>query len=763
MRWKPELEAGTDLKVALAAALILALMAAGAPVHGQADLKESVTILGSTAANDALTIPAPAGRVSLVLLVRNPPTGHPSGELRALPFSTQDQAIATAKVRTAGSGAAGESASINLDRMGQIPFTVEFDRLRPEKTYRGQLVLSSGNLVHQWTLTVTTPGRGVLAVDPVGVQKVVALSPFERSPFSFSFTVRDKSDGGPYSHLRARFQPASTANSKAIDSTLSLDSITFGDREAPLDLFLRHASSRGADDGGLSLARERTFTAWVGPLSPGEYGGTLQFAADETADDATDAKLPLVIQVRHHWWLPVLVICLGSAIGWFTSRFVIGKRKARQWAEKVKGLRARAEYLAHVSAPRSGWEFPCEGVSLGYARAAVALSRLAKQAASTMEIIIHGDEIEELGKSIEFRLSALEALRDVRLRVQPVADGRPAAQLAIGRLLRHATNLLEGPKFGDLEQAALTRDLGAIAKWADAATFGDMYRQALLDRRRSSECPEISDTQGYQGPARAQLDQVMKLLPDDQAISQQTTPAALRQSDQLIARVALLWREREQPWAGALAAADAAGKSLDELFHEVDLGYWNLVKAEANAGHLRIEMASAHETLLTYQVIEMNLIPQTTILKVDRMRRHPMRVVWEIQPPVGQSRAMESDGLTLVQYFPFEGPVSVQAFLCWDNNKVKASDPLQFQVARNRDYAKNGMVPTDWTEYLSIVVALLFAGVTGMVSQYDSTFGTVNQYMALFLWAAGAGTGGNLFSQLGSTSAPGGQAKVGFS
>lgn len=56
-----------------------------------------------------------------------------------------------------------------------------------------------------------------------------------------------------------------------------------------------------------------------------------------------------------------------------------------------------------------------------------------------------------------------------------------------------------------------------------------------------------------------------------------------------------------------------------------------------------------------------------------------------------------------------------------------------------------------------IVIAAGFAVATAMGAQYDSTFGSFGQYLALFVWAAGAGTGGNLFKQLGSASTPGGQ------
>ena len=70
------------------------------------------------------------------------------------------------------------------------------------------------------------------------------------------------------------------------------------------------------------------------------------------------------------------------------------------------------------------------------------------------------------------------------------------------------------------------------------------------------------------------------------------------------------------------------------------------------------------------------------------------------------------------------------------------------------------MLSRDLTEYAAIAAAALFAVITAMGTQYDSTFGTMTQYFAMFIWAAGAGTGGNLFSQLGTSSAPGGAAAV---
>jgi hypothetical protein len=743
-----------------------------APTPLKSVLNQSVTIVGANDNNDALSMAVPLGTpLSLILVVKEPPAGHPRGELRTFPFASQGEqppAIATAKLRTGESNAtviaaAGESAPVALDKPGQIAFSFEFERLRPGKTYKGQLFLASADLLHHWDITLTTGGRGTVAVDPVGTLKFVTFPPFTSvGPFagtgSFSFTLYDKSEGGPYHRVRVRFEPSAPANSKALTSTFSLDTLSFWEKDKPVDLEQRDAGGHGANGGDVTLTSARTFTTRVAPLSPGEYSGALHFAADGAADDAAEAKLPLMIQVRHHWLLPIVVILFGSVVGWFSSKYVVGARKARDLSRQVKELRARADFLVRPSDPPAGWEFPNEAGSLGFARVLVTLNRLAKLTASTMEVLIHGDEIEQLRQRAELRLSALESLRIVRLHVQPAAHGRPAAQRAIGRLLRSATDLLERPTFGEAEQADLTKLVDVIQAWANAATFGAAYQQALLDRRRSNECPELPDVQGLAaGPVRAQLERLCKLMPSEQAITELTAPLDLKDSDENMARIALLWRVRAQAWAGELAAAYAADGTLHDLFHAVDTNLWNTLKTAAKDGHLVLELDSAgQDKPQTYEVVEMDLASRMPGLEVKDVRYHPLRVGWRIRSPGGDVRTTDTDGLTLVQYFPSKGSVKVEASLRWAGEEIPIETPLSFHVEQNPEYVKRGMFTTEWTEYAAITVAALFAIVTAMGTQYDSTFGTFTQYVTLFVWAAGAGTGGNLFSQLGTTSAPGG-------
>jgi hypothetical protein len=698
----------------------------------------------------------------LILLVKEvPPAGHDRGELRVSLFSSQGEqppGVAAAKIRTGESDpktspAASETATVQLDKKGEIAFSLEFDRLRPGKTYKGQLFLTSDGLHHHWDLTFTTGGRGTIAVEPVGTLKFVRLPLIGDSDTgSFSFTLLDKSDSGPYQHLGIRFEPSAAANTKALSSNFTLDALSFWDNaNKRVDLERRDPGT------AVTLDKARTFTARIGPLTPGEYSGTLRFIADEATDDAAEAKLPLLIQVRHHWILPVVLILVGSVFGWFTSKYVVGARRARELSRQIAELRARADYLARKSASRAGWEFPSEGGSLGFARLGVALNRLARMAGSTMVVILDEKEIEEQRRRAEMRLGALESLQEVRLKVQPFADARPAAQLAIGRTLRQATDLLERPSFGELEKAALTKLLEQAEAWADPSKMNETYQKAVLARRLGSECPNKPDIDAVDKETlRTQLYALYDALPKEDQIKGQTELRDLKSSDEAMARIILLWRERSRPWAEDLAAAYASGKTApQDLFNEVDRLVWNFLKKEATDKKLELRPAS-QETPQTYKVVEIDL--DSTNLESARLRYHPLRVGWRVQPKSGEVRTPETDGLTLVQYFPSEGPVEVKASLRWKGDEISIRDPVRLDVVPNPEYRKRGMFSTEWTEYAAIALAALFAMITAMGAQYDSTFGSFTQYVTMFIWAAGAGTGGNLFSQLGANSAPGGAA-----
>ena len=429
-------------------------------------------------------------------------------------------------------------------------------------------------------------------------------------------------------------------------------------------------------------------------------------------------------------------------------------------ARQVVNLRARIDYLARSDSPQAGWQFPGEATSYGLARVRVMLSQLAKLTSSGFPMLVREEEIKQQRRDAEQRLLGLESLQATRLLVQPIADDRPAAQRSLGQLLRRATDLLGRPTFDQTQQTDLANLLQVIAAWLAPETREEKYRGALIDSRRSDELPDPGMVAGLvAGPVRTALEALLAdQFPGEADITNATSLDVLKDCDQKIAKLVLLWRERESAWAEPLAKDCAGGKALGELFRIVDEGLWeSLVIAEKSAGQLQIVRASTtQENLETYDLTEIRLTSNDGDFD-NCIIHHPMRVRWRIVPPEGNVRVAESDGLILVQYFPSFGKVKVQSFLRWKGREIPVKQELSLEVVANPDYGKSKLFGGGFTEWIVLAIAAGFAVATAMSTQYDSTFGNFSQYLTLFVWAAGAGTGGNLFKQLGASSAPGGQ------
>jgi hypothetical protein len=199
---------------------------------------------------------------------------------------------------------------------------------------------------------------------------------------------------------------------------------------------------------------------------------------------------------------------------------------------------------------------------------------------------------------------------------------------------------------------------------------------------------------------------------------------------------------------------DASTEGQPKIFQLFEV---NLVKRDASEGDA--VPANAAAAAPSAADLEQHARDEATMERVtiDRIRRHPLRVEWRIKPPNTDARTTDTHELTLVQYCPGTGQAEITAVLLWAGQRTKLQKSLEFKVIDNPEYQKHGFFKTEWTEALAIAGAMLFAIVTAMGTLYDSTFGSLSQYLTLFLWAAGAGTGGNVFSQLGATNAPGGR------
>jgi hypothetical protein len=750
-------------------------------------------LIGANQANDALSIPVRSGPLALDLYLQvDKPL--PKARMQVTNFLAQaPSADVLSPKLTLFDGDKSQlidvQTEVSLAEPGLHHLRINGEDLRAGTTYKGWLFLAAEGQNYRWEVTLAVGGQGIIAVDPIGTLK------FSRWPWSsitgdFSITLRDKPEGGPYRNLRVRFEANGTAAAKTIASNFSLDTFTFWEKQSDgnlrrVDLEQRTGNLAGVvkSDGhphSVDLPRhgQRTFQVNVLPLSPGEYTGGLRFAAADSADEATDSKLPLTIQVRHRWPVPVIVILFGSLLGWYSSKYVVAVRKANELARQVRGLRARVDYLARPNSTASGWQFPGEATSYGMARVRVVLSQLARLTVGGLPMLVREEDIRQQQRDAEQRLIGLESLQATRLRVQPAGNRQPAAQRALGRLLRHASDRLSRPTFDPTQQNELTKLLDASEAWLIQDPPAAKYREALIERLQSDEIPVTID-KVVAGPSLTALAQLQNDWPTEDKIRNEPDLANLKIYDQKIAKLALLWREQklahqwgknEVPWVDKLAQGCIAGAPLEDLFRSVDEGLWAKLKraadpdndtgtgADHSANH-RLQIvcdASYLANLQAFDLIEVRLTSNDSDFD-SRIVSHPLRVVWRIVPTDGNVRTDESDGLTLVQYFSSRGKVKLQAFLRWQGHEIPVKHELSLMVAANPDFDSIKLFSGGFTEWVVLLIAAGFAIATAMESQYDSTFGSFSQYLALFVWAAGAGTGGNLFKQLGTASTPGGQ------
>jgi len=761
------------------------------PREQQTQLKDLVILIGAQDGNDAFSRTVPPGQVTQPLTFRvaaPAAAGSQQGELVVTEFVAQQEPAQVVPAVLRGVQESPKSQDrrrlpLSLAAAGWIDVELQVGPLRSNTTYKGRLVIAAGSLLHRWDVTLAAGGRGVLSTDGIGPTKLVTFHPCtwftwvsaaaascEAETRTFSVTIRDKSEQGPYTALRVRFEPPTGAATKGIASNFSLDALSFWvpNRTGWDPLDLAHRGKDGSGPAGPPIVNrrgQRTIAVRVESLSPGEYAGALRFAADGASDDASESKLGLTLQIRHHWTLPVVVILLGSFVGWFGSKYVVAVRRTRALAQQVQALRARANDLARPGLGRGGWHFPGEAASYALARVRVVLHQLAGVSRSALRVMVADAEIQERSQDAQRRLTGLEKLRAVRVTVESIADGRPAAQLTVGRILRRAVSFLDRPNFGEAEQAELTKALDSLNAWLAPETGDVCYRDGITGRLRGRELPDRLTIDALpHGPLRARLTDLVDGLPSDDAIKQAKS-TKLEEYDRRIAETALLWREQALPWAADLVTASAASTPLDKLFRIADTKVWESLESGAKAKQLRVTRSrGGQETVETQDLVEIQLTSNVPDLPDSRMVYHPLRVGWTIISLDGGQRSAETDALTLVQYFPEPGPVRIKTVLLWEGREIPVPDDLTLEVVTNPDYRSRAFF-ADWSEHAVTGVAVLFAVLTAMSTLYDATFGSFGQYLSLFLWAAGAGAGGNLFKQLGTSASPtaGGQADVALS
>jgi len=610
-------------------------------------------------------------------------------------------------------------------------------------------------------------GKAVLVVGKIAPQQLTIYSPVPSSWKSypqFPITLTAKSGDGPYANLRVRVEDPNQAKSTVITSNFTTDALSFWKdcpKCVPLDLWSSGTgSSQGSNQEGkkddartVGEGSQRTIWARVESLGAGEYSPILRFIADGASETAEESKLALTLQIRHHWLFPGFVILLGSLAGWLGSKYVIGHRIARTLKHDANALSETAAFLARPDPRVGGWRVPGESASYALVRVRTILHQVEHLAKSVFQVIAGEQEIRDRLAEAKRRLDALHTFRTRRLALHELALDRPAVQRKVGETLRRALDILDRPAFGEDQKSEFDALLKKLEDWTKPELRDTLYCNAVKEHI-TDLLTQVSPV----GLAGDKGDQICKLLTqlkelNVDALSQQTAQKLL-EYDRKTAALSLLWRDRNQDWAQALAEQQKNNASLEALYKTRDEEIWKCIKAHK----LQLEGATEAQS---YDLVEVRLeLVKSDAFSDSYLVRHPCRIHWEVTPPGDEPpRQVVTDGLTFAQYFQYlrnQGTYGVSAYIEWHGDRTEKIKGEGITVQENPEYLKCAAFDW-WIESAVTSLAALFAVLTGLQSQYGPTFGSFGQYIGLFLWAAGASTGGNLFKQLGTGRTAGGQ------
>lgn len=232
--------------------------------------------------------------------------------------------------------------------------------------------------------------------------------------------------------------------------------------------------------------------------------------------------------------------------------------------------------------------------------------------------------------------------------------------------------------------------------------------------------------------------------------------------------------------------------TIEEVWNKADdLAWERLARAAKKENNTSIEFTSPTinniQPLQTYQLIQFNIAPNPRILGNSYLYKHGLEYHWhlkvdkrrrkqtkdaakgdistqsssdnaaEVKPEEGKYKfetltkpvTMEP---RLVQYVPVSGRLKVGVTLhrkgvC--SKEVKMEDVLP--IDNSTDFGIWGVFRS--AEITALIIATLFAIISGLASFYISNpvFGSVSDYIALFIWGAGIDQGKKFIQQLKET------------
>lgn len=637
---------------------------------------------------------------------------------------------------------------------------------RPPSRLTGTLTLTTEASSIAWRLQLQPPAQrpATLAID--NQSQVLHLAGRRWLPWpelalnrGFSVSVFDKSNASALEDVWVRLEQVAKGGtgfnlSRDISFDPPLEAMAGGRRALPRVAAGTPAVVRGT----------------VNDLKAGEYNVTLRFgASNSAADDAQKMTLALFVK---DGWLPPLLVLVGAVFASFlATKFVVARRENLELQARIAKL--DASWLRNEPATSAVvWA----QANLHLANRAIGSSTWAKPP----------DLVSGRVKDVEDAFPTLRTIRDLRSGIDLACWDyfiRRRAGLKLGRFAAMCSD----PPVSGAVLAQVGEGLKALEPWSKLETaFGTYW----ADLRKSVEhivgkvdrrLDEIHDSE-----QRAAVADVVEAHKRDLGTTDAKAPAPddAASIEQEYCTLDLLWSNRYKgELFQRLVQARKKGHGVQELFKIIDDDAWNRVKlASQNENGLRILGPSAPPQ--AFEPFTVTLVTGDTELDDSIVFKEKLRYQWTIhlkQPtvldrvkqsrpflwlrgagaskngghlhPGGQRKEASQEAApvasrqrdvlkpssvqpAITQYSPWNGVATIGVELWRGSDRCAPRAAVDLPIEKSAAFSLARSFET--TDRIPLMLAFVVAIATGMSTLYagNATFGSLGDYLTLFLWGA---------------------------
>jgi hypothetical protein len=486
-------------------------------------------------------------------------------------------------------------------------------------------------------------------------------------------------------------------------------------------------------------------------LDIGAYTIPLRFnAANSGPDD--QQRLTVTIQVRHWWPWAVFTLIIAAMVSFAGTQVVTAMRRRAAFLERLREM--RPAWLAQ--------EIPVLPVI--WLRAKLRqVEELSNRFLLTGKIGIDVRLTQAAGM-----LSTIDRIHQLRERLENHLQEKEIRNRAIWALDRIVSDIDADPS--EQEIAQIKTDLDALELWLDPTKTDSCYWAELLPhiRRLMSEVQISHILDGC-----VESTQLLEDLKNEKLTSSPPDHEKMIAIEKEYQLLRILWDRRNTKLLPQLVRMYK--EPIETIFRTVDDADWERLKKSADEGKLIVKGPSPNslDPVEAYMPVtfrleteEDNDLLQTYLLlkKLNYAWKFEIQVcnlfgklankgeleVTSAEPKVTQY-APEAGQIILkevsIQYASKPKPISLKSQAkdnskepggLWTVNVVKSSDFRIWRIAESADY-------------IALFVAVIAGIATGLLLYMQNPiFGSLKDYLQLFMWGAGIDQGKNFIQALGS-------------